>query len=71
MDLGYKFGLLCYILLDLDWKSFGEQFKIRYFTGTGLRNTWTTNLDYSYYILWDFYLDFDFQFIWIYIIFGF
>ena len=26
---------------------------IRYFTSFGLENTWTTNLDYNYYILWD------------------
>ena len=42
------------ILLDLDWKSFGQQFIInfiRYFTGAGLGNTWTMNLDYNYYIL--------------------
>ena len=35
------------------WKSFGQRFiiVIRYFTGAGLGNTWTTNLDYNYYIL--------------------
>ena len=35
---------------------FGQQFiirLIRYFTGVGLENTWTTNLDYKYYILRD------------------
>ena len=51
------FGLriwICYILLDFDWKSFGERFiitPIRYFTGVRLETTWTTNLDYNYYIL--------------------
>ena len=47
------FGFI-YIYIDLDWKSFGQQFTInfiRYFTGTGLGNTWTMNLDYNYYIL--------------------
>ena len=51
LDLGYKFGLLHYILLDLDRKSFGQQIiiiLIRYFTGTGFGNTSTTNLDYNY-----------------------
>ena len=39
------------ILLDFDWKSFGQPFIItlfRYFTGARLENTWTTNLDYNY-----------------------
>ena len=42
--LDYKFGL-CYILLDLDWESYGQGFIIalfRYFTDVGLGNTWTT-----------------------------
>ena len=59
----FGFGLqefgLCYILLDLDGKSFGQQFIIAiitYFTGIGFENTWTTNLDYNYYSLQD--LDF-------------
>ena len=58
LDLYYEFGL-CYILLDLEWKSFGQRFVItliRYFTGVVFENTWTTNLDYNYYILRD--LDF-------------
>ena len=49
MDLDCKFRLR-YILLDLDWKSFGERFiftLITYFTGIGFENTWTTNLDYN------------------------
>ena len=53
--MDYGFGL-CYILLDLDWKSFGERFiiiHIRYFTGAGLRNILTRNLDYNYYIVQD------------------
>ena len=53
MDLDLKvFGLQirikCHILLDLDWKPFGQWFMIIliiYFTGVGLENTWTTNLD--------------------------
>ena len=56
--LDYKFGLR-YILLDLEWKSFGQRFiniLIRYFIGAGLGNTWTANLDYKCYILRD--LDF-------------
>ena len=60
-DLGLKvFGLriwitLCYILLGLDWKPFGQRFIFiltRYFTGAGFGVgntwTWTTNLDYDY-----------------------
>ena len=42
--LDYKFGL-CYILLDLDWKSYRQGFLIalfRYFTDVGLENTRTT-----------------------------
>ena len=56
--LDYEFGFH-YILLELDLKSFGQQFVItlitvfRYFTGVRLENTWTTNLDYNYHILWD------------------
>ena len=44
--LDYEFGLY-YILLDLNWKSFGQQFIItlsRNFTGVGL--VWNRNLDY-------------------------
>ena len=63
LDLGLKyldceFGLR-YILLDLDWKPFGQRLIIiltRYFTGAGLGNTWATNFDYNYYISRD--LDF-------------
>ena len=49
LDSDLWFGL-CYILLDLDWKSFGQFIitLIRYVTGIGLENTWTTNLDYNY-----------------------
>ena len=39
--LNYEIGL-DYILLDLDWKSCGQQFLItliRYFTGVGFENT--------------------------------
>ena len=42
--LDYKFGL-CYILLDLDSKSYRQGFIIalfRYFTDVGLENIWTT-----------------------------
>ena len=54
--MDYKFGLR-YILLDLEWKSFGQRFIIiRCFIGAGLGNTSTTNLDYKCYILRD--LDF-------------
>ena len=49
-----------YILLDLDWKSYGQRFittLIRYFPASvGFKNNWTTNLDYNYFILQD--LDF-------------
>ena len=61
LDLDHEFGL-GYILLDLDWKSYGQKSYgfiitlITYFTGVGFENTWTTNLDYNYYILRD--LDF-------------
>ena len=56
LDLNHEFGLR-YILLDLDWKSYGFIITlITYFTGVGFENTWTTNLDYNYYILRD--LDF-------------
>ena len=51
LDLDYEFRLR-YILLDLDWKSYGQQFIttiIRYFpAGVGFENNWTTNLDYNY-----------------------
>ena len=58
LDLDYEFRLR-YILLDLDWKSYGQRFiitLIRYFPGFGFENNWTTNLDYNYFILRD--LDF-------------
>ena len=73
LDLGLKyldceFGLR-YILLDLDWKPFGQRLIIiltRYFTGAGLGNTWTTNFDYNYYIshvIWTLkYLDYGLDF---------
>ena len=54
-DLDYEFGLR-YILPYLYWKSFGQRFiviLIRYFTAAGLGNTWTTSLNYNYYILRD------------------
>ena len=65
LDLDMKvFGLqiwvTLYILLDLDWKPFGQRFIIiltTIFTGAGLRNTWTTKFDYNYYISQD--LDFN------------
>ena len=47
--LDYK-SELCYILLNLAWKSFGQQFIITlmsYFTGAGLENTWTMSLDHT------------------------
>ena len=47
LDLEFE---LCYILLELDWKSFGQRFVIilvEYITGDGLENTWATNLDYD------------------------
>ena len=48
LDLDYEFRLR-YILLDLDWKSYGQRFittLIRYFpAGVGFENNWTTNLD--------------------------
>ena len=54
LDLGLKyldceFGLR-YILLDLDWKPFGQRLIIiltRYFTGAGLGNTWTTRFGFQ------------------------
>ena len=52
LDLDYEFRLR-YILLDLDWKSYGQRFiitLIRYFPGFGFGNNWTTNLDYNYFI---------------------
>ena len=55
LDLDSSFGLH-YILLDLDWKSFGQRSiitHIRYFTGVGYENTSTMILDYNYYILQD------------------
>ena len=65
LDLYYEFGLR-YILLDLDWKSFGQRFitiLIRYFAGVGLKNTWTANLEtiIIFYGIWTLkYLDCDF-----------
>ena len=56
--MGYKFGLRD-ILLDLEWKSYGQRFiitLIAYFTSVGFENTSATNLVYNYYILWN--LDF-------------
>ena len=53
--LDQGFGLR-YILLDFNWKSFGQRFiitLIRYFTGVRPEKTWTTNLDCNYYILRD------------------
>ena len=49
--LVYEFELCYIILLDLDWKYFGQQFivtLIRYFTDAGLGNTLTINLNYNY-----------------------
>ena len=49
--LVYKLELCYIILLDLDWKYFGQQFivtLIRYFIDTGIGNTWTINLAYNY-----------------------
>ena len=43
----------------MDRESFGQRFiitVIRYSTGVGLENTWTTNLDYNFYILRGLYL---------------
>ena len=63
-----EFGLH-YILMDLDWKSFKQQFRItliRYSTDFGLKNTWATNLDYNYYILVD--LDLKVLRLWIWIL---
>ena len=63
MDLHYEFRL-CYILLDLDWKSYGQRFittLIRYFPGIGFENNCTMNLDYNCFILRDLdikYLDY-------------
>ena len=43
----------------MDWKSFAQRFiiiLIRYILHwhwTWTANTWTANLDYNYYILWD------------------
>ena len=54
-DLDYEFRLR-YILLDLDWKTYGQRFittLVRYFSGVGFDNNWTTNLDYNYFILRD------------------
>ena len=60
LDLDLKiFGLRIWIMLHFTGfglKIFGQRFiitLIRYFTGVGLENTWTTNLDYKYYILRD------------------
>ena len=50
--------MVTYYQVNLDRKSFGQQFiitLISYFTGVGLENTWTTNMDYNY-ILQDFCL---------------
>ena len=47
-----KFGLR-QILMDFDWKTFGQRFIIiltTYLTGAGLGSSWTTNFDYNYYI---------------------
>ena len=43
----------------MDWKSFAQRFiiilirYILYWHWTWTANTWTANLDYNYYILWD------------------
>ena len=53
--MDYEFRLR-YILLDLDWKTYGQRFitiLVRYFSGVGFDNNWTTNLDYNYFILRD------------------
>ena len=59
LHLDYELRLR-YILLDFDWKSYGQQFIttfVRYFpAGIGFENDWTKNLDYNYFILQD--LDF-------------
>ena len=50
--LDCKFGLR-QILMDFDWKTFGQRFIIiltTYLTGAGLGKTWATNFDYNYYI---------------------
>ena len=48
----------------MDGKYFGQRF-IGYFAGARLGNTWTTNLDYNYYIFRD--LDFKVPGLWIWI----
>ena len=58
LDLDLKvFGLRIWITLcftGFGLEIFGQRFiiiLIRYFTSAGLGHTWTTNLNYSYYIL--------------------
>ena len=67
LDLDYKCGLR-YILLDLNWISYGQRIIIKlitYFTGVGFENTWITNFHYNDYILQDLgfkILDYGFEF---------